>query len=248
MNRSIRTEAGYSLAEMLTVVAIIGILALVMIPNFMSFYQSNKMKSSMRNFTSDLRSVRQLSITQGRQAMLTYGTGPTARTYNWWLGNRPFSSTAWTPQTGSGQVRPTKEMDSVVYFPTNAPASAQSFRDDWNCSSGTNCVQTPAGNPTPDGLIEVIFFPDGRVQIPAGLSSGTITIKTDQNIPKPEYAITVSPSGRVVALEEVLFANLGAPGDGTVMYCSDCMTANPCASGGSGGAVARRTGGTWVCN
>jgi prepilin-type N-terminal cleavage/methylation domain-containing protein len=199
MNQSIRSQAGYSLPEMLTVVAIIGVFALVMIPNFISFYQSNKMKSSMRNFTSDLRSVRQLSITQGRQAMLTYGTGTAARTYNWWLGDKPFNSTTWTPQTGPGRVRATKEMDSIAYFPANGASTPQTFTDEWDCSSGTNCVQSSPGTATPDGVIEVMFFPDGRVKLPSGATSATITIKTDQNVPKPQYAITVSPSGRVLA-------------------------------------------------
>ncbi len=195
MNRSIRSQAGYSLAEMLTVVAIIGVFALIMVPNFISFYQSNKMKSSMRNFTTDLRSARQLAITQGRQAMLTYGTGGTANTYDLWLGNRPFNSTSWTPQTGPSTNRPTKNLDKVVYFPTDpgSPTTIQTFTDTLDCSSGTNCV---AGT---DGKLEVIFFPDGRVQLPSGAASGTITIKTDQNIPKPQYTITISPSGRVLA-------------------------------------------------
>lgn len=193
MNQTMRSQAGYSLAEMLTVVAIIGVLALVMIPNFMTFYQSNKIKSSMRNFTTDLRSVRQLSITQGKQAMITYGTGTTARTYDWWLGDKAFASTTWTRQTGPGLLRSTKAMDSVVYFPANAGPTPQTFTDTLDCSSGTNCV---AGT---DTLIDVIFFPDGHVQLPALATSATITIKTDMNVPKPQYAITISPSGRVLA-------------------------------------------------
>ena len=187
-------ESGYSLAEMLTVVAIIGVLALVMVPNFMSFYQSNKMKSSMRNFTSDLRSVRQLAISQGKQAMLVYPTGSTARTYDIWLGDKAFNSLNWTPQTGSkaNPWRPTKTLDNIVYFPTGA--GVQTFTDALDCSSGTNCTTGT------DGLIEVIFFPDGRVQLPSGATSGTITLKTDlDRIPKPVYTITVSPTGRVQA-------------------------------------------------
>ncbi len=43
------------------------------------------------------------------------------------------------------------------------------------------------------------------------------------------------------------FASLGTPTDGTVMYCSDCTLANPCASGGSG-AIAKRLNSAWVCN
>jgi len=43
------------------------------------------------------------------------------------------------------------------------------------------------------------------------------------------------------------FASLGKPNNGTVLYCSDCTIANPCASGGTG-AIAKRLNGTWVCN
>jgi prepilin-type N-terminal cleavage/methylation domain-containing protein len=195
MHQTNRGESGYSLTEMLTVVAIIGVFALIMVPNFMSFYQSNKMKTSMRNLTTDLRSARQIAITQGRQAMLTYGTGATARTYDLWLGNRPFNSTTWTRQTGPGLTRATKEMDSVVYFPPDpgSPATTQTFTDSLDCSTGTNCV---AGT---DTKLDILFFPDGRVQLPPGLTTGTITIKTDIRIPRPLYTITISPSGRVLA-------------------------------------------------
>ena len=189
-----KRQSGYSLAEMLTVVAIIGVLALVMVPNFMSFYESNKMKTTMRNFTSDLRTVRQLSISQGKQAMIVYGTGTTARTYDIWLGDKAFNSVNWTPKTGPNANPPsaTKTLDTIAYFPTGA--ALQTFTDALDCSSGTNCV---AGN---DGRIEVIFAPDGRVQLPVAATSGTITLQTDQTrIPKPIYTVTVSPTGRVQA-------------------------------------------------
>ena len=194
-----RSQAGYSLAEMLTVVAIIGMLALVMVPNFMNFYQSNKMKTSMRNFTTDLRSARQLSISQGKQTLLTFATGTTARSYDIWVGDKPFNSQNWTPQTGpnSNPPRPTKTLDNIVYFP--AGNTLQTFTDFLNCSSGTNCTGTVA-NPANDGKIDIVFSPDGTAQLPANLANGTITIKTDLNkLPKTSYTITISPSGRVLA-------------------------------------------------
>jgi hypothetical protein len=48
-------------------------------------------------------------------------------------------------------------------------------------------------------------------------------------------------------LSPVLFANLGTPGNGTFVYCSDCAVANPC-TGSSTGAFAKRLNGVWVCN
>ena len=193
MNRKLRSQAGYSLAEMLVVVAIIGMLALVMVPNFMTFYESNKMKSSMRNFTTDLRSVRQLAISQGKQAALSFSTGNGARAYNWYLGDKPFNSINWTPQTGPGRPKPTRYLDDIAYFPTNGGSTPQTFNDVLDCSANP-CV---SGN---DGKLDVIFFPDGHVQLPNAVLTGTITIKTNLNkLPKSQYAITVSPSGRVLA-------------------------------------------------
>lgn len=45
----------------------------------------------------------------------------------------------------------------------------------------------------------------------------------------------------------VLFANLVAPANGTVQYCSDCTITAVCAGAGTG-AFAKRLNGVWVCN
>lgn len=43
------------------------------------------------------------------------------------------------------------------------------------------------------------------------------------------------------------FGSLGTPSNGSLIYCSDCTIANPCAGGGTG-AFAKRLNGAWVCN
>lgn len=43
------------------------------------------------------------------------------------------------------------------------------------------------------------------------------------------------------------FTSLGAPSNGTVVYCNDCTIANPCTGSGTG-AIAKRLNGVWVCN
>lgn len=57
--------------------------------------------------------------------------------------------------------------------------------------------------------------------------------------------LTINASG--IAPRVLLQANLGAPANGTIVYCSDCTIANPCAGGGTG-AIAKRLNGAWVCN
>jgi hypothetical protein len=44
-----------------------------------------------------------------------------------------------------------------------------------------------------------------------------------------------------------LFAGLGTPANGTLVYCQDCTITSPCAGSGTG-ALAKRLNGVWVCN
>lgn len=189
-----RRQSGYSLAEMLTVIAIVGALALVTVPAFMTYMQSNKMKSSMRQITTDLRSARQRSISQGQQIVLTYAAGPTSRSYDIYQGDRPFNSTTWTKTGLPEALKTTRRMNDVIYFPadTASPPTLQTFSDSLNCGTTTCSSGT-------DSKFDVIFFPDGRVQMPSGATTGTITLKTDMRIPKSVYTISITPSGRVQA-------------------------------------------------
>jgi hypothetical protein len=48
-------------------------------------------------------------------------------------------------------------------------------------------------------------------------------------------------------LGSVTQANLGAPANGTLLYCQDCNQDSTCTAGGSG-ALAKRIAGSWKCN
>jgi prepilin-type N-terminal cleavage/methylation domain-containing protein len=184
-----RREAGYSLPELLTVIAIIGVLALVTVPSFINFFQSSKVKTTMRNFTTDLRKMRALAISQNLETKLSYATGANARTYTLYVGNSAMgtpSAQAWTrldlttPKLGAG----TKTLDTVVNFPANSGSTPQTFDDIDN-----------------SGDIDVVFYPDGRVLMPAASKIlGTITIQTPlTKVTVPKYQIDISPAGRVLA-------------------------------------------------
>ncbi|HEX9459355.1 MAG TPA: GspH/FimT family pseudopilin [Thermoanaerobaculia bacterium] len=179
-------QTGFSLVEMLTVVAVIGILALVTVPNFVTYFQSNKMKATMRNFTSDLRTMRQISISQGVQTRITFTPAATnstaARAYDFWQGNSASNSTTWTPLTQSDPTKKalikgfTRHLEDIAYFPT----TGQTF----------DAVS---------GVYSVVFYPDGRVGMPGTATTASVILKTDMKVPKPLYTIDVSPSGRVFA-------------------------------------------------
>jgi prepilin-type N-terminal cleavage/methylation domain-containing protein len=176
MNPQKSRQSGFSLVELLTVVAVIGILALVTVPNFISFYKMNKVKAAMLNFTSDLRTMRQTAITSGLQTKITFtpdtSAKPSSRAYSFWTGDSAFSATPTWTQKGR-----TKYLEDVVYF----PKTGQTFD-----SSG--------------GVYSIIFFPDGRVGMPSGSpTTASVILKTDQKVSKPQFTIDISPSGRVYA-------------------------------------------------
>lgn len=51
---------------------------------------------------------------------------------------------------------------------------------------------------------------------------------------------------RSVGVNQAALAGL-APPNGSLIYCSDCTIASPCAGGGTG-ALAKRLNGAWICN
>lgn len=195
-----RRQSGYSLPEMLTVIAIVGTLALVSVPAFLTYMQSNKMKSTLRNFTTDIRRVRQLAITRGHQTLLTYDVTATGaaqadykRTYAFYEGNLPFNSTTWTAAVIPGQTTAQpKTLADVVYFPANTASTPQTFPDVLTCT-GTSCS---AGT---DTKLDIIFYPDGRVLMPTGSTVADVTLATDMRIPTKTYTVEITPTGRVLA-------------------------------------------------
>src|SRR6185436_9536555 len=80
--RSGQRQRGYSITEMLTVVAIIGIVSLILVPNFMSMYRIGKMKSATRNFIARVRRVQQQAVTLNRRMRISFT--PNTRTYTIW--------------------------------------------------------------------------------------------------------------------------------------------------------------------
>lgn len=102
------------------------------------------------------------------------------------------------------------------------------------------------GTASPDqpGVPSTVLAPIFGVEIPlATVVCGASTCATITDVrPTSQF-----PSG-VQQLGSVTFANLPATmPNGSLIYCSNCTIANPCATAGTG-AVAKRITGAWVCN
>jgi hypothetical protein len=89
-----------------------------------------------------------------------------------------------------------------------------------------------------DTKVMIVSDPDGNLVLKP--DTGTVQIQDSAGTP----SLTISASG--VGLASVAFGSLGAAGNGTFIYCSDCNVASPCTGGGSG-AWAFRSSGAWAC-
>lgn len=165
-----RRQSGYSLVELLVVVAIIGIVSLVSVPNFISMARSGRLKTSLRDFASTMRTARERAVTSYRQVRISFptGTAADARTYTMW------------EQTAGGtwqQIGTTRRLEETCYF------------------SGQENVTNVDGD-TP-ATYDLIFRPNGTPQLPSGTVFARVYIKTDGDIPIPKYRIEVNPAGVV---------------------------------------------------
>lgn len=109
--RSHASERGYSLVELMVVIAMIGIVSLVTIPAMTNFSRMNKIRAAIRTVNSDLRAVRTLAITQSAPMTITFYTGK----YEDSGQNKDLRARYDLPEI-IPITRRIKRLDDIVYF------------------------------------------------------------------------------------------------------------------------------------
>lgn len=175
-----RNSRGYSVIEMLVVVAIIGILSLVTIPSFINFQRRNAVRSALRSFTSDLRSFRQHAITKNAYVRVQFVN---ERDYEI-LVSRDFGKT-WSalPMSTTDGGRSTRTLPETIRF------SANTYND--------------SDNPL-DKKPDIDFRPDGTVGDYAGgnVTAGTITLHTEWQDILNQVVVDMSTTGQIKTTEK----------------------------------------------
>ena len=80
-NAAGRTDTGFSLAEILVVVAIIGVIVLAMLPAFGNFQRSWRTRSQADDMLAKIRGVRQMAITMRQELTITFTPATASFTY-----------------------------------------------------------------------------------------------------------------------------------------------------------------------
>jgi Tfp pilus assembly protein FimT len=176
--------------------AIIGVLSLITVPSFISFQRAGKMKTALRNFTMDLRTLRQKAITQNVWTRVTLAPASTESTSSrsYTFEQSSDEGHTWTPLAmrggfggtttnvigqGTGNV---KELEKAVFFSemVTYTSNALVFRP-----NGT------AGSVDPTSFL---FTP---VVMPPNNPSNRIVLRTLWNVTNNQITITLTPSGQI---------------------------------------------------
>jgi prepilin-type N-terminal cleavage/methylation domain-containing protein len=175
-----RNSRGYSVIEMLVVVAIIGILSLVTIPSFINFQRRNAVRSALRSFTSDLRSFRQHAITKNAYVRVQFVN---ERDYEV-LVSRDFG----------------KKWDPLPMSTVDAGSSTRTLPETIRFSANT---YNDSDNPL-DKKPDIDFRPDGTAGDYAGSSvtAGTITLRTEWQDILNQVVVDMSTTGQIKTTEK----------------------------------------------
>jgi prepilin-type N-terminal cleavage/methylation domain-containing protein len=170
-----RSSRGFSLAEMLVVVAIIGMLSLISVPAFINFRASNTFRSALRVFIDDVRFARQYSITHSLDVRIDLdvpGNTSTSKNYAFWS----FNGTTWDTLKIPGANVNVKTLPQQVWIDST--------------------TSIPLSGTTP----QIVYHPNGSVTLTAGAATGQVVLaSTWTRMAFDRYTILLSPSGQLTS-------------------------------------------------
>lgn len=172
MTRS-RAQAGFTLVELMVVVAIVGIMAIIGFPSFRGFMPKIRLNNSAMILSNDIALARVRAISKSSQFALVFTTGEPGR-YTIWKYDQDPGETSPSWKSLGETLMPGTELFSVGGF----------FYDNQNFNIGDF---PPAGN--------LVCSGSGRVNVTLN-SAAVIELRT----PSPgdfRKKIFVEPTGRI---------------------------------------------------
>lgn len=151
--RAKQAEGGFTLAELVILIAVIGILSVMALPAFLSYYQSATLKSGAQQFVTLINQARELAIKENGNVCVKLSS-PTQMTY------------ALSSCTGTAWVGVGTDAAGNINLPTGVTATA-----------GANPVFSYVGSALPAANFTLTNTQTGATLTVAVAASGRVTIQ-----------------------------------------------------------------------
>lgn len=181
-------SAGYSLIEILVVVGIVGIISAFAVPAFVQFQRSLKIKSSLRQFTTDVRSARQAAVTRHAPTKITFNVDPASERRSYEVLIWDDANDEWDPFPQPDT--PPRQLADTVYF--HADGSNLTFPN----------TTFPDGVAEGDTRPDIVFQENGTVRMdeitaaPAA-AQPLVWLRANDDIPFNQIRIQLQTTGNI---------------------------------------------------
>jgi type IV fimbrial biogenesis protein FimT len=178
--RRMREQSGFSLAELMVVISIIGVLAAIAIPSFVGILAESALREQTESMVSDMRYARSMALRRGLSVTMCASANPTDDVPTCTLTD-PNWATGW-----------------IVFIDNSAPFDNQHSSDDEllnrkeDMLNGSGGINTGTGGASGQPPAFIRFNSDGR----ATGQQGSFILLSRNNDSNLDRAICLSSTGR----------------------------------------------------
>jgi len=127
-----KDSAGFSFAELMVVIALIGVLSAIAIPGFLKTLPEKRLKNATRNLYADLQRARLLAVNQNGNIVVSFNTSSGSYSYD--VNNVNLSDygaitygCSATPTNWNGSAIPPSGVTGNITFTKTGSSSSQSI-------------------------------------------------------------------------------------------------------------------------
>jgi len=166
-----RSEEGFTLVELIIVIALISVVSAIAVPNIVVMRQNAELRGAARDLISNIQLTKITAIERNKYCAITFNTSPAGYTVY-------VDANENLQYDGPPDDEPVKSV-LLSDYGTTSYDSSQGGGDGLTFSNPSNAIA---------------FAPDGLPKSLSGFGAGTVSLKNDQN---KTTSVVVSSAGNI---------------------------------------------------